>query len=875
MFESSPQKNNSVITPNSVPHLNPTPTKNNNDVLNSTDESIKLLHKIHCGSKRIIHKARRITDFSNNVNYNFFKRMLKEGWFFIFASFFSAFTPICICLISAAIPFRGGEVVMGIGLLTSFQIIFCNVGFAMAMAMIFAIIKLTQNRSKDNGFVNEVGLVVSQILINLVIGILMTIVSVGISIGYTAFNCGRPNMELVKVQSWDYIWITVPVIVLNSWLSVLVLVIFKNKGNLAAFLVLFAQNAIAILCMALFAFCSDLLATGIAIGYNLSLVFGIILAIIVIMTGSNRYKFRELKMRWSDYVFLMKSTYKVGIVSAWRISVRGLIVIILSIISTRITHIVPLNLVYAKVLWFNMNFFLPWFATGIANTLKYSTVKNPQSYDFKDVKPFIYFITITVFLNLLTSAIWFSCLPNIIDLYISNLESMQVFAVNHLYLPAGGVAGQTWDQFEYGWNLWGNPSSAINADGGLPIPSWIKDQNGQLTLPDWFPNSTKEYFANYLNSYNSWASQAAPDQITNQYYGLGQLYWVNTTTWGSYTNGESSIMNMFWGWDAWNGTPGKFAPFFCTTILFIILYHGVMTMDTFFTQITSLYTKKSRSFLTSLFLHTAIMTFVLVFGYFEAPTMGIEAFVLPFFGFTLVMCIRSMYIFTKVSNQYRVKYYSEHLDVTPSVWFVKWQQYKQTRFVKAWRKFISPFMKVQQFTFNWSKKIINAVLSWKWVLKLFNLTPQQVKTKITKVTANIGLDTKLLINKVKPNINYVGVVNNKDDTMNENDKVKYNIVEKIRNEFNDYYNLLSPHDDHAHRHKWHKITPVANNLRKVICEAPLVYPADVTPFPADLVSVNQYDDTMNNVDWQVAKEVFDTYSLVQKEAGLSNTSKAA
>ena len=750
----------------------------------------------------------------STINYTFFLRMLKEGWFFIFASFFSAFVPFCICLIASAIKDCGAEVVMGIGLLTSFQIIFCSVGFAMAMAMVFAIIKLIQTRSRDNGFVNEVGLVVSQFTINVLIGLVMTTISVGISIGYAAYNCGRPNMSLVKTQSFNYIWTTIPIIILNSWFSVQQLVIFKNKGNAVAFLVILSENAVTIGLICIFAFATHLNSIGIGIGYNLGLIFGIILSFIIMFTGDNRYKIREFRMRWNDFVFLIKSTYKVGIVSAWRVSVRGFIVVILSIISTRINNVISLNLVYAKVLWFNMNFLLPWFATGISNALKYSTVKNPRTYDFNDIKPFIGFISLTITLNLITSAVWFACLPEIIGQYISNMESMKVFAVQHIYFTdANGVVHNP--TFEYAHEMW---SSSTN---NLVAPSWV----------------TEEPYSSYLSQQN------IPQNA------LGQLYWVNVSVYGSYQTGQASIMPMFWGWSSWTGNPTVHPEFFTTTILFVILYHLLMTLDTFTTQINSLYTNKSRSFLTSIVLHTSIMTFVLVFGYFEVPQIGIEAFVLPFCIFTMITATRSVYIFTKTCNQYRLKYYSEHLEVKPSKWFVNWQKWKQAKIVQLWHKIVAPIKFIQNESVKLTKKIIKEVLTWNWFLKLFNIKPSQIKTVSSKATKDIVLDTKKIIEKSnRPTIIYQSEANKKDETMNNTDKRKYSSVISTRNDFNDYYHNLSPHDDHSHHYKKHRVCEQTNlKIDKSLNTLELHIPNDVPSIKLeDNQSIACFDETIKH-----------------------------
>lgn len=762
--------------------------------------------------------------FSQSINASFFKKMLKDGWFFLVASFFSGFFPIITCLVSSAIPHQGGQVIMGIGLLTSFQIIFNNVGFATALAMVLALVKLTQTRNKDRGFVNEAGLVVAQFVINIFIGVFMTGLSVGLSIGYASYNCGRPNMELVKVEAMHYILTTIPTILLNSWTSVVLLAVFKNKGNTIAVILIVLQNAMGAGLISIFAFCTNLSATGIGIGYDIANVFALLISIITAMTGANRYKFRELKFKWNDLVFLVKSTFKTGIVVAWRVSVRGIVVIVLSIVSARITHVIPVNIVFGKILWFNMNFFLPWFGNGLANALKYSTVKNPINYEYNDIKPFVTFIVISVLINILTSIVWFATLPEIINQYIANFQDMRIFAIQHIYNPINPDINS---KFEYAYNCWAQTGSLQK---NLPI-------NEQITgVPSWV--NDPEY-SKYLSP------------INNNPQLLGQLYWVNATTFGSYKDCDCSIFTLFWGEQCWHGTPSAYAPFYTTTILFIIIYHMVVILDSLFTQITSLFTKKSRSFLTSILLHTAIMMTVMLFGYFETPLMGIEAFVLPFFVFTGIMALRSGYIFTKVCNQYRIKYYSENLTVKPAKWFVKWQNFKKTKFAKFWRNLWIPFKWLQNAFSKVCKFIFTVILNKKWIMKAFNIHPSNKNKTVQKDISN-DIDNTSLVKEYNKADNEPIVLFNKnnikDSTMNENDRKVFGQVNKTIISSKEYYSSLSPHDDHSHRHKRVKI-----NLNDVVSiknlpnDTKVNYPTnipEITLAPGE--SISSFDDTIKH-----------------------------
>lgn len=577
------------------------------------------LHTIIEHNQTFVNKISKIKNLKTIVDWHFFTNMVKYGWFFIISSFLTSFLPIVICLISGSINDVGGEILMGIGLLSSFQIVFTNVGAVLGLTMAITIVKWKRERNeKDFGLHDDYGIISTQFIVNFVVGIVMTGLYIGLSYLYITYNCNHPNLILVKEQGLNFIWVTAPSILLNSWLAIFIIIIFRNKGNLLATFFSMINFIITIVSMFGFAYGTNLESIGIGLSIDIGLLLTLILIIMWLLIRQEHKKLSNIKMNKTQFKLLLKNSYKVSFESSWRASTRGLVIIILSIISSSANEILPLNMIMAKILWFNMNFFLPYFGTGVSNALKYYTAHEDTNYSYLDIKPFLVFITLTILCNTLTSGIWMACMPKIIGSYISNLESLELFAIQNLYDPSISNSSG----FVHAYELWGN----------LDAPDWIDKYKDNPILI--------EYLKNNPNG-----------------EGLGQLYWVNLTVYGSNANGDASVMAMFWGYNQWFNPAYK--PIFSVTIIFIVLYHISMMTEILLTQITSLFSKKNKSFWVVILMHTLIMGFVLVFAYFTNDYLGIEAFVIPFMLFSLVTLTYTIIKFSKIFKIEKKLYYTK------------------------------------------------------------------------------------------------------------------------------------------------------------------------------------------------------------------------
>ncbi len=566
--------------------------KNNNRGLN------KLIKK----NQLFNYKKLNLRSLKTIVDWHFFTNMVKYGWFFIVSSFLTSFLPIAICLIAGSIKFHGCETLMGIGLLSTFQIVFTNVGSVLGLTLAITLVKNKNIRSnRDFGLKDDYGIIATQFLVNFVVGIVMTGLYIGLSYLYITYNCNHPNLVLVKEEGLNFIWSSSPCILLNSWLALFIILIFKNRGNLLASFISLLNFIITISFICGFSFGTNLSTIGIGISIDISLIITLFIIILILLIHKEHHKLRNFRINRKEFKILLKNSYKVSFESSWRASTRGVVIIILSIISSSENQILPLNMIMAKILWFNMNFFLPYFGTGVSNALKYYIVYEKANFSYLDIKPFIIFILLTVLCNTITSAIWMASMPNIIASYISNMESLQSFAINNIGNPDFSYP-QIWSKF--------------------PDPEWINNYpNVNLTGQGW------------------------------------KLYWVNLTVYGSNANGEASVMAMFWGSNQWLGP--NYKPVFSVTIIFIILYHIFMISETLLTQITSLFLKKNKSFWVVILMHTLIMGFVLIFAYFTIDYLGIEAFVIPFMLFSIVTLSYTIFKFSKVYKVEKKSYYQK------------------------------------------------------------------------------------------------------------------------------------------------------------------------------------------------------------------------
>lgn len=574
-------------------------------------------------NNEFLNKISKLKHIKTIVDWRFFVEMVRYGWFFIVSSFLISFLPIAICLISGSIKTTGAEILMGIGLLSSFQIIFTNVGMALSITMAITIEKLKKQRNnKDIGLHNDYGIIATQFIVNFAVGIVMTGLYIGLSYLYITYNCDHPNMDLVRNEGINFIWSTSPTILLNSWFSIFIIIIFRNRGNFIASLLMFFNFALTVITACIFAFCTNLYSIGIGISINIGIIVSIIIIIITLLIKKEHHKWKNLRMNKAQFNLLLKNSYRVSFESSWRASTRGLVIVIFSIISSSENYILPLNMIMAKILWFNMNFFLPYFGTGVSNALKYYTVHKGANYSFADMKPFLVFVVLISIFNTFTSVVWTLCMPHIVNSYISNLESLKLFAINNLYDPNPTVTNSS--GFIHAYDMWGH----------LPAPEWIIDYKDNPILIEYLKNNTDKY---------------------GHVEGLGQLYWVNLTVYGKNSNGEASIMSMFWGYNQWYDP--NYKPVFCITILLIILYHIFMTTEILLTQITYLYLKKNKTFFIVILKHTLIMGFVLIFAYFTNKYLGIEAFVIPFMLFSLVTLTYTIIKFIKFYKLEKEKYY--------------------------------------------------------------------------------------------------------------------------------------------------------------------------------------------------------------------------
>ncbi len=570
-------------------------------------------------NNQFLNKISKLKHIKTIVDWRFFVEMVRYGWFFIVSSFLISFLPIAICLISGSIKTTGAEILMGIGLLSAFQIVFTNIGMVLSITMAITIVKLkNQRNNKDIGLHDDYGIIATQFIVNFAVGIVMTGLYIGLSYLYIIYNCDHPNMSLVRNEGINFIWSTSPTILLNSWFSIFIIIIFKNKGNFIASMLMFFNFALTVITACIFAFCTNLYSIGFGISINIGIIVSIIIIIITLLIKKEHYKWKNLRMNKAQFKLLLKNSYRVSFESSWRASTRGLVIVIFSIISSSENQILPLNMIMAKILWFNMNFFLPYFGTGVSNALKYYTVHKGANYSFADMKPFLVFVVLIIISNTFTSVVWTLCMPDIVNSYISNLESLKLFAINNLYDP--NVTNSS--GFIHAYQMWGQ----------LPAPEWINDYQDNPILI--------EYYKNHPNG-----------------EGLGQLYWVNLTVYGKNSNGEASIMRMFWGYNQWYDP--NYKPVFSITILLIILYHISMITELLLTQITYLYLKKNKSFFVVILMHTLIMGFVLIFAYFTNKYLGIDAFVIPFMLFSLVTLTYTIIKFRKVYKLEKEKYYSK------------------------------------------------------------------------------------------------------------------------------------------------------------------------------------------------------------------------
>lgn len=297
-----------------------------------------------------------------------FKTVFKEGFIFILFSFFSAITPILICIFASYIKNGGTQAVMALGYVIPFQLAVMQSSFSISTIIIFL---LTRNKSileKSKFFSCAIWLMI-------LLGAIMLLVYVSSSYTYIYFSVNKPNTQACLNYAFDYIFSSAFFVFLFPLKSLLFFYIYYYQRK-KTILFEFIYNLFIFLPVALF---------GIFLDSNNVMMMGlsqsITVFLFVLFFALQIAKNNEIYYIWfwnlekKYYLSALKYSL-VETLTAMSVSIfKGAAIIFIAFfIPNTVADFVPLSYQMARVIWFNMMYFIPFIGIGLAEAVRFHTL---------------------------------------------------------------------------------------------------------------------------------------------------------------------------------------------------------------------------------------------------------------------------------------------------------------------------------------------------------------------------------------------------------------------------------------------------------------------------------------------------------------------
>ncbi len=293
---------------------------------------------------------------------------------FVLFSFLNSFFPIFLCMISALIPEYGAQAVMAVGFVSPFQLGFMQLGVSFATWCFYSIIKKIRQSRSSIAKIEFNATLSSSVYLSIFMGIILTVFYVVCSYLYMYFSCNRPNTQLTLEYGYNFIFTSIPYILLICLKSILVLYVFYHKKSYSIYFEIFF-TIFSLLFSFLLSVLTNINTYGVGAGESIVMILYIVFLLIFINTKL-KFKFYKLslsqiKSLFSNFKFVLKD-------SAASISMaffKGLALLLLGIIiTTDLKDFVPLSFQMARVLWFNLMYCLPFIGIGVANAIEFSDI---------------------------------------------------------------------------------------------------------------------------------------------------------------------------------------------------------------------------------------------------------------------------------------------------------------------------------------------------------------------------------------------------------------------------------------------------------------------------------------------------------------------
>lgn len=301
---------------------------------------------------------------------SFLKEVLSQARLFLVFSLFTCSLPIIFCLIASLIQPNGSQAVLALGYVVPFLMAFLQIAFTVSMIMVA---KLTANRplvaSHHHLYIHRSNFW-SSIWLSLLLGLIMSLCYALSTSLYIYFANNKPNTQATLTYGLDFTWQTVGFVIVIPVVTTLMMRIFMLNKNHA--LAMMGLLFLAIVALALvLGLMTNLKAAGIGLGTTVAAL------VVLVLQFSYLYRYQGFLFGrpagWSPWSLLtMRLILKESLTSISLSVFKGVAIVALAFaIPLTISDFVPLSYQMARVLWFNLMYFLPFIGLGIGEIIRF------------------------------------------------------------------------------------------------------------------------------------------------------------------------------------------------------------------------------------------------------------------------------------------------------------------------------------------------------------------------------------------------------------------------------------------------------------------------------------------------------------------------
>ncbi len=307
-----------------------------------------------------------IQSSNRRIKKSYLLSVLSENKIFIIFSFLACLMPIGYCLLACMIQPNGSQAVMAMGHVMPFLLAFIQISFSITMIIFAKLRDLRQMHEKQNTYV----IISATIWMSLFIGFIMVLCYVLSCFAYMYFSNNRPNTQAMLTYGLNFVWSTIPFVLLYPILIVSIFAIRRKDKTTALMLTI-----TSFMFMVLFSFLfGNLLNLKIA-GFGLGLTTGLLISLFI------NYSFICIFMPFRVYsplsvkdfnILISKTIIKESLTLISMSLFKGIAIICLSFsIPYTISNFVPLSYQMSRVIWFNMMYFIPFIGIGVGEGIRF------------------------------------------------------------------------------------------------------------------------------------------------------------------------------------------------------------------------------------------------------------------------------------------------------------------------------------------------------------------------------------------------------------------------------------------------------------------------------------------------------------------------